>query len=378
MRKNLIDKNLCVAYGCVCRVMGRPAWSPFSIFQATYCLSPAVHMATHLVWPPEWAQQNAIWIGWPSDLENWPDDLSGARLETAEFAAACADMLDVHLVASTGEAASNAKHHCPSVKAVHVLPMGDIWLRDTGPIFVTCESSLAGLTFDFNGWGGRYVLPGDTETAEAILAVTGHKALKQAFILEGGSIEHNGAGILITTRQCLLNPNRNSGWDEAKASRALKATFGASRIVWLQDGLIGDHTDGHVDNIARFLGPQRVVCQRPSGNDDPNGQIYAAIERELRDAGLNVMTIPSPGRVLDRGGNIAAASHLNFVFVNSRVIMPVYDEIYGPAAQKALQALLPSHEVVALPSRHILSGGGSFHCISQQMPATDFSKEATT
>lgn len=377
MRKNLICKNLCVAYCCVCRVMGRPAWSPFSIVQAPLCPSLAVHMANHLVWPPEWAPQKAIWIGWPSDLDNWPEDMDGARVEVAAFAAACDGLLDVHLVASTEHAATSARHHCPKATGVHVLPMGDIWLRDTGPVFVVVEGEIAALTFDFNGWGGRFILEGDTETADAILSITGHASKRHDFILEGGSIDQNGAGMLLTTRQCLLNPNRNAAWDEAKATKALQKAFGASRIVWLGDGLIGDHTDGHVDNIARFIGPQRVVCQRPGGDDDPNHQIYAAIERDLRAAGLDVVTIPSPGRVSDCAGNVAAASHLNFVFANSRVIMPIYDEAQGTAAQAALQALLPQHEVIALSSRHILSGGGSFHCISQQIPARDLSKEQT-
>lgn len=319
--------------------------------------------------PAEWATQQDIWIGWPSDTENWPDDLDGARGEVAAFAKACSARMAVHLVAGNARAAANAGEHCAGFARIHHLPMGDIWLRDTGPIFVSDGAELTGLTFGFNGWGGRYVLDGDTQTADAILGVTGHKARRSDFTLEGGSLDHNGAGTLLTTRQCLLNENRNSGWTEEIAEAHLKAAFGADRVVWLGDGLEGDHTDGHVDNIARFIGPSRVVCQHPSGEDDPNADTYARIAAGLKAAGFEVVTIPSPGKVLDRAGEVAAASHVNFVFANGAIIMPIYNETYGDAAQRALQDAMPEYEIIGLPSKHILSGGGSFHCISQQVPA---------
>jgi len=159
--------------------------------------------------PPEWAPQSSVWIGWPSDLVNWPHDLEGARIEVAALAAALAPYVDVNLVAATSDALKSVKNACFGAIKAHQLPMGDIWLRDTGPIYAVSEKHLVGLNFRFNGWGGRYILPGDTETADAILGVTKHSAIDHDFILEGGSIDHNGAGTLLTTRQCLLNANRN-------------------------------------------------------------------------------------------------------------------------------------------------------------------------
>lgn len=327
------------------------------------------------VLPPEWAPQRAVWIGWPSDLINWPHDLVEARGEIAGLAHSLSSVLEVNLVAATPEAAQKARQLCPDPIKTHLLPMGDIWLRDTGPIFCFADSALHGLTFAFNGWGGRYVLEGDTEIADAILESMALEGCRYDFILEGGSIDHNGAGVILTTRQCLLNPNRNVGWDEPKAEAALKAALGASRIVWLGDGLAGDHTDGHVDNIARFVGENRVICQHATGADDPNRQTYAQIHSDLKAAGFEVLTIPSPGRVLDREGEVAAASHMNFIFANRRVIMPVYNDEIGEDARRTLAEALPQHNVIALPSRHILSGGGSFHCISQQVPASPERKD---
>lgn len=326
-------------------------------------------MSNMVHFPPEWARQHAIWIGWPSDTENWPHDLDGARAEVAGLAKACSASMTVNLVAGNATAAQNANAACAPFARVHQLPMGDIWLRDIGPIFCQTGQTLAGLTFSFNGWGGRYILEGDTQTADAILAITGHQGVRSDFILEGGSIDNNGAGTLLTTRQCLLNENRNTGWTETLATEKLKTAFGAKRIVWLGDGLEGDHTDGHVDNIARFIGETRVVCQHPSGPDDPNTDTYGRIAADLKAAGFDVVTIPSPGRVLDREGEVMAASHVNFVFANGTIIMPVYNAEKGEAARRALADALPAFKVMALPSKHILSGGGSFHCISQQVPS---------
>lgn len=327
--------------------------------------------------PPEWAPQTSVWIGWPSDLVNWPHDLEGARDEIAALAAALAPHVMVNLVAATPEALQAAQNTCPAPIRTHLLPMGDIWLRDTGPVFSHMDGALLGLTFSFNGWGGRYILDGDTQTADAILGVTGHAGRRHDFILEGGSIDHNGAGTLLTTRQCLLNPNRNKGWTQARGEAALKVAFGASRVVWLGDGLAGDHTDGHVDNIARFIGKNRVICQHANGPDDPNSAVYAQIQADLAAAGLDVVTIPSPGRVLDGEGEVAAASHMNFIFANKLVVMPVYDTETGETARAALAQLLPGHTVIGLPSIHVLSGGGSFHCISQQVPALPQTKDQT-
>ena len=181
---------------------------------------------------------------------------------------------------------------------------------------------------------------------------------------------------MLTTRQCLLNPNRNPGWTEAAAEAALAAALGARKVLWLGDGLANDHTDGHVDNLARFVAPGVVACPVATGRDDPNAEIYAETARTLshlrdsRGVALQVARIPSPGRVEDEDGKVVPASHMNFLVANGAVIMPTYGDTDASAiALEALADLFPERKVIGLPSRALLTGGGSFHCISQQEPA---------
>ncbi|RIJ23922.1 agmatine deiminase family protein [Henriciella barbarensis] len=321
--------------------------------------------------PAEWAPQSAIWAGWPHLKDAWAEDYEGAQREIAALVAALAPVVRVKLVIGDPASRAEAADLVGGKAEMFDAPMGDIWLRDIGPVFVKYLNRLEGLGFEFNGWGGKYELEGDSETAAAIARLEGHPLKRLPFVLEGGAVEQDGAGVLITTRQCVLNPNRNPGWTQEKAEENLKLAFNAERIVWLGDGLLGDHTDGHVDNIARFIAPGHVVCQTPSGTDDPNADVLREIEDTLRAAELQVSTIPSPGRILDEDGEIMPASHMNFLISNGRVILPVYEDEHAKLAETELQALMPEHEVIALPSRHILSGGGSFHCMTQQVPQTD-------
>jgi agmatine deiminase len=212
-------------------------------------------------------------------------------------------------------------------------------------------------------------MPGDTMTAGGIASVEQSPVRKHGFILEGGAIDLDGAGRLLTTRECLLNPNRNSDWTETLAERVLMEAFGVTQVIWLDDGLRNDHTDGHVDNIARFIGPGRVLCQAPSGSGDPNADRLRAIEASLRAEGLDVDLIPSPGRILDAAGIALPASHMNFVISNGHVIVPIYEDVHAPRAIAALEAAMPNFDVLGLPARNILAGGGAFHCMTQQIPA---------
>ena len=209
--------------------------------------------------------------------------------------------------------------------------------------------------------------------------IAGHSAaglLPHGLVLEGGAVDHDGAGTVLTTRQCLLNPNRNSGWDHETAEQALASALGARKVLWLGEGLMNDHTDGHVDNLARFVAPGVVACPMGYGRNDPNTSAYDAAARDLAamtdadGARLKVVRIPSPGRIADEDGRAVAASHMNFLIANQAVIMPLYgDEHAGALALEALGMLFPGREAIGLSSRAILSGGGSFHCITQQEPA---------
>jgi agmatine deiminase len=180
---------------------------------------------------------------------------------------------------------------------------------------------------------------------------------------------------MLTTRQCLLHPKRNPGLSEADIVRALEECLGISRVLWLREGLLHDHTDGHVDTIARFVAPATVVCMAPSGDDDPNAAVLETIARdlsEMRDARgrrLEVIRIPSPGRVTDAEGLILPASYLNFYVGNTTVVVPTYGTRWDEAAVRQLEPLFPGRRVVGRSARAILTGGGAFHCITQQQPA---------
>ena len=197
-------------------------------------------------------------------------------------------------------------------------------------------------------------------------------------MLEGGAVDHDGEGTILTTRQTLLNPNRN-GWTKAAAEQALADAFGARKVIWIDEGLKNDHTDGHIDNIARYVAPGLVVCQAPAGPEDPNAETLDAIARTLEAATdasgrkLDVIRIPGVGLYRNGLGDVAPASHMNFIIANGVVVVPLYGTATQAAALETLQAVFPTRKVVGVSSRGLLgsgsAGGGSFHCITQQEPA---------
>ena len=332
---------------------------------------------SHVI-PAEWAPHRAMWVGWPSHVELWEDQLAAAQGEVEALVRALAGpgREQVRLMVGHDDALTDARARFDGVAGVEVVAgrFGDIWLRDTGPIFG--PASTTAHAFVFNGWGGKYDFPHDDEVADQIGAAAGVTLTRHDVVLEGGSLDHDGAGTILTTRQCLLNPNRNPGWSEAVAEAALAEALGARKIVWLGDGLLNDHTDGHVDNLARFVAPGVVAAPIGYGRNDPNHEAYdaaAAAIAAATDAGgrpLKVLRIPSPGLVLDADERPVPASHMNFLIANGAVIVPTYGEAAAARlAGEALATVFPEREIVLLPSTAILTGGGSFHCISQQEPA---------
>jgi agmatine deiminase len=298
----------------------------------------------------------------------WEGDLAPAQAEVAGFAAAVhADGAgeQVWLVAADEAAAMEARRLAPFAQII-VEPFGDIWLRDTGAILVGSGAARRAQGFRFNGWGDKYDLQGDDSIGERLSRVAGLSYAQSDWVLEGGAIDGDGTGVFLTTEQCLLNPNRNPGFGKDEVEARLKRDLGATKIVWLGDGLLNDHTDGHVDNLARFVAPGRVAIPE-AVEGDPNAEAYADAAEALLDADLDVVAIPSPGLVEEDGEPIPA-SYMNFYIGNAVVVVPLYGAPNDAAAIEAFRDIFPDRKIVGLRADHVLTGGGSFHCISQQVP----------
>ncbi len=343
-------------------------------------------MSTLPHWQPaEWEAHKAVWSAWPSAADLWEDNLEPAR---KEFAALCEAIADIdpetgkargealHILVREGESEASARAALGRLGAtLHVARFGDIWLRDTAPVFLkTASGGELAACFRFNGWGEKYQLDGDTEVAAQISQLTGVSPQVHDLVFEGGAIDVDGQGTAITTRECLLNPNRNPRLNADQIEEVLKGALGFRKLIWIDRGLLNDHTDGHLDNIARFIGPGKVVCMSPQGPEDPNADTYRMIRQALAHATtaggepLQIVELPSPGAVLDEEGEIIPASHLNFYISNTRVIVPHYGTVDPVDLIERLAPHFPGRTVVVLPSKAILSGGGSFHCITQQQP----------
>lgn len=335
--------------------------------------------------PAEWDPHSAVWSAWPSDGELWLENLEPARQEVAALYTAIADPdsasgaprgENLKILACGEEAVASARAALHGIGA-EIIPatFGDIWLRDTAPIFVKAGNRLSAACFKFNGWGGKYVLYGDEDVAAFVANRAGVAPVSNNWVLEGGSIDVDGAGAALTTRQCLLNANRNPDLTQIEIEKRLAQSLGIEKLIWLGDGLANDHTDGHIDNIARFVSPGVVACMEPAGADDPNREALMAIIADLKsgtDANgrkLEVVTIPSPGRVEDADGELIPASFMNFYIGNTTVVVPTYGTKADDSAVEQISRLFPTRRTVGLPANYVITGGGSFHCITQQQPA---------
>lgn len=321
--------------------------------------------------PPEWSAHDSVWIGFPSAVDLWLDDLEGAQAEVAAFARAVhADGRGetVQLVCANGQAEEAAHALVGEAAQIVSAPFFDIWLRDTGPIIVRNTHGHLALDFRGNGWGGKYPSPLDDNLANVLCTQAGIMREPRNWILEGGAIDIDGVGLCVTTGQCLLNPNRNPELSRRDIEDRLCVDLGLEQVLWLGVGLKNDHTDGHVDNIARFVAPGKLALPEPFGDDDPNADVFADALDRARDWPVEIVTIPSAGRH-EMEGEILPASHMNFYIGNAAVIVPVYGGPSDGPAVAAIAKLFPDRETIGLPSNHILTGGGSFHCISQQVPS---------
>ena len=319
--------------------------------------------------PPEWHPQDWLWIGFPHDESEWPGTLDAAQAEIAQFASAVADSgQEVRLIVRDAANEGAARRLVSSRVALERRVYGDVWLRDTGPL-VVCdgEGGRAARRFGFNGWGGKYVMPGDETIGAELARSAGLEVIASDWILEGGAIDGDGAGLAVTTEQCLLHPNRNPALSRADIEARLAGDLGFGRVLWLGEGLVNDHTDGHVDNLARFVSPGRLALPRPEGRDDPNAEIYADARSRALAFGVTVEDVPSPGRI-ERGDRIEPASYMNFAITTHLVVVPTFGVPGDAGAIAAIGALFPDRDTIGLPAMAVLAGGGGFHCASQQMP----------
>ncbi|WP_347302282.1 agmatine deiminase family protein [Croceibacterium sp. TMG7-5b_MA50] len=326
-------------------------------------------MTTRWQMPPEWAPQDWLWIGFPHDPAEWPD-LAAAQVQLAAFASAVAESgQEVRLLVRDAANEQRARALTHGAVRLERREFGDVWLRDTGPLVLRDGGGRRlGQRFGFNGWGGKFLMAGD-ETIGAELAGDAGLPVRTAdWVLEGGAVDGDGTGLVVTTEQCLLNPNRNPHLSREEIENRLAADLGFDRVLWLGDGLLGDHTDGHVDNLARFVAPGRLALPQASAPDDPNRDVFADARRRAEAAGLEVLTVPSPGW-MGEGDQAEPASYMNFVICNRVVVVPTYGSPLDDSAVAAINAMFPDREAIGLWADAILGGGGSFHCASQQMPS---------
>jgi agmatine deiminase len=322
------------------------------------------------IMPAEWEPHSAVWIGFPSFASHWGQPLGEAQRQIAAFADAVHDGgrgENVHLVTGNSEAAMIASEMVGRGVNVVQRHIGDIWLRDTGCIIVKDGTSRIARNFGFNGWGGRYNFEGDQTIGKELAKEAELDVTDCDWVLEGGSIDVDGTGLAVTTFDCLLNLNRNPDLDQVAIAARLERDLGISQILWLGDGLANDHTDGHIDNLARFIGPNHLVIPQADSASDPNAAIYDDARNRAEAHGCKVTCLPSVGR-FEQNSEAVPASYMNFYIGNSVVVVP----IYGASNDKALAAfepLFPGRRVIGLYADAVLTGGGSFHCSSQQVPS---------
>ena len=319
---------------------------------------------------PEWAPHERVWIGFPSDRVAWGEPMAEAQRQIAAFANAVRDGgrgETVHLIAKGAEATARARDLCDDGVVDEDRLIGDIWLRDTGCILAGSGSDRIARNFGFNGWGNRFEYEGDQTIGRGLAEDAGFPVTDCEWVLEGGSVDVDGEGLAVTTVDCLLNPNRNPALDRSAIEALLARDLGIDRLLWLGDGLANDHTDGHVDNLARFVAAKHLVIPESRDANDPNAAVYADARRRAEAFGCKVTALPSVGR-FEQDGEAVPASYMNFYIGNSAVVVPIYGSHYDDLALAELEPLFPGRKIVGLRADAVLTGGVSFHCSSQQVP----------
>jgi agmatine deiminase len=334
--------------------------------------------------PAEWEPHEGTWLAWPHNEDHWPGNFSPIPRVYAEVirALACGEKVFVCVNDSAMEQKAREMLHQAELDAgllkqvtFFQIPTDASWSRDHGPIFVKDDSGqLMILDFVFNSWGRKYP-PWDQDDAvpQHVGKLFGLPILEPGIVLEGGSIDVNGKGTLLTTEQCLLNQNRNPHLNREQIEEYLSKYLGASNILWLKDGIVGDDTDGHVDDLARFVNSQTVVCVVEENKDDEN---YGILKRNYEDLKkmkdqdgdfLNVVTLPMPDPIF-YDGNRLPASYANFYIANHSVLIPTFRVRQDQEAMKILEELFPDRNVIGIDCVDLVWGLGTIHCSTQQHP----------
>ncbi len=334
---------------------------------------------THRRWPAEWEPQDAIWLAWPHNPETWPGRFEAIPAAYAAFVRAVAEVVEVHILVPE-EAREVAQSHVGSVHGVtlHTNTTNDCWIRDYGPTIVTENGKAIGVDWGYNAWGGKYP-PWDADAANAknVCTIAGIQCETSPLTCEGGALETDGQGRLLTTPECLITDTRNPGWTKDQIAQEFHKRLGIVEILWVDGGgLEGDDTDGHIDQLARFVDSENIVCAVSSDSEDPNYQGLETNFAQLSVWGretsppVKVHRLPiPPARFINE--QRVPESYCNFLIVGgTRVILPQFRSPQSDAAAVALlQELMPDFEIVPVDASDLAWGLGAFHCASQQQPA---------
>jgi agmatine deiminase len=329
--------------------------------------------------PAEWQRHESTWLSWPKDPLTFPDDIIGRVEETyIEIIGALQPGERVDLLVDDEKTKDRVSSMLKSRSNVsfHQIKSQDVWMRDYGPIFVVKDKSdRAATKWIFNAWGGKYdELLKDNMTGLEICKSLQTKVFEPGIVLEGGSIDVNGAGSILTTEQCLLNKNRNPELSKAQIEKYLRDYLGTTFPIWLGEGIAGDDTDGHVDDIARFVGPEKIICMVEEDETDENCRRLMKNSAALKDVRnpdgrkFDVLPIKMPGKIKDKEGERLPASYANFYIGNSAVLVPIFGTKNDEQALSTLSEIFSGKKVVGINCADLVYGFGGIHCVTQQMP----------
>lgn len=328
--------------------------------------------------PAEWHPHHSTWLTWPKNPETWPDRVTQVEQIYLEMISALTPHEIVNLLVDDEETEQMLRGRCSEATAsrvrFHHLQTVDSWIRDYGPNFLIGPNGEGAFNdWIFNAWGNKYELfKQDNTVPQRLEAFLKMKRFSPGIVLEGGSIEVNGAGCVLTTEQCLLNPNRNPDLSREEIEKYLKDYLGVTKVLWLGEGIAGDDTDGHIDDIARFVASDVIVC---AVEDDPADANYEHLQDNLKRlrsmTGVNgkpfeVVTLPMPGTVV--GTERLPASYANFYIANNVVLAPVFGHANDQRAVDTLQRLFPTRQIVPINCEPLVWGMGTIHCVTQQQP----------